>query len=140
MKYAFIRAHRAEFGVRAMCRVLRVHFSGFHAWLKEPLNQRAQEDLRPTELIRQAWTDSGKVYGNRKLTDDLRDQGEQISENRVARLASLAGIVAQVGYRRRPGRYGGKPAIVAENKLEQQFQTSAPHQVWVTDITDIKTH
>jgi putative transposase len=27
MKYAFIRAHREEFGVWAMCRVLRVHFS-----------------------------------------------------------------------------------------------------------------
>ena len=75
MKYAFIRAHRGEFGVRAMCRVLRVHFSGFYAWLKEPLSHRAQEDLRQTELIRQAWTDSGKVYGYRKLTDDLRDQG-----------------------------------------------------------------
>jgi len=63
MKYAFIRAHQDEFGVRAMCRVLRVHFSGFYAWLKEPLSHRAQEDLRHTELIRQAWTDSGKVYG-----------------------------------------------------------------------------
>ena len=31
MKYAFIRAHQTEFGVRAMCRVLRVHFSGFYA-------------------------------------------------------------------------------------------------------------
>jgi hypothetical protein len=30
MKYAFIRAHREEFGIRAMCRVLRVHFSGFY--------------------------------------------------------------------------------------------------------------
>jgi len=103
MKYAFIRAHREEFGVRAMCRVLRVHFSGFYAWLKNPLSHRAQEDIRQTELIRQAWADSGKVYGYRKLTDDLRDQGERISENRVARLASLAGIAAQVGYRRRPG-------------------------------------
>ena len=97
MKYAFIRAHREEFGVRAMCRVLRVHFSGFYAWLKEPLSHRAQEDARQTELIRQAWAESGKVYGYRKLTDDLRDQGERISENRVARLASLAGIAAQVG-------------------------------------------
>ena len=35
MTYAFIRAPREEFGVRAMCRVLRVHFSGFYAWLKE---------------------------------------------------------------------------------------------------------
>jgi putative transposase len=140
MKYAFIRAHRAEFGVRAMCRVLRVHFSGFYAWLKEPLSHRAQQDARQTELIRQAWVESGKVYGYRKLTDDLRDQGERVSENRVARLASLAGIAAQIGYSRRPGRYGGKSAVVAENKLEQKFEVAAPDQAWVTDITYIKTH
>lgn len=126
MNYAFIRQHREEFGIRAMCRVLRVHFSGFYAWPKEPLSHRAQEDVRQYELIRQAWADSGKAYGYRKLTDDLRDQGERISENRVVRLASLAGSAAQVGYKRCPGRYGGKPAVVAENRLEQRFETSAP--------------
>jgi len=140
MKYAFIRAHQTEFGVRAMCRVLRVHFSGFYAWLKEPLSLRAQDDVRQTALIRQAWSDSGRVYGYRKLIDELRDQGEQVSENRVARLASLAGILAQVGYKRRPGRYGGKPAVVASNTLDRQFEVDAPDKVWVTDITYIKTH
>ncbi len=140
MKYAFIRAHQAEFGVRAMCRVLRVHFSGFYAWLKEPLSRRAQEDARQTELIRQAWADSGKVYGYRKLADDLRDQGEQVSGNRVARLASLAGILAQVGCKRRPGRYGGKLAVVASNTLDRQFGVDAPDKVWVTDITYFRTH
>lgn len=140
MKYAFIRAHQTEFGVRAMCRVLRVHFSGFYAWLKEPLSRRALEDVRQTDLIRQAWSESGKVYGYRKLADDLRDQGERVSENRVARLASLAGILAQVGYKRRPGRHGGKPAVVASNTLDRQFEVDAPDKVWVTDITYIKTH
>ncbi len=123
-----------------MCRVLMVHFSGFYALLKEPLSLRALEDARQTELIHQAWTDSGKVYGYRKLTDDLRDAGETCSENRVARLASLAGIVAQIGYKRRPGRYGGKPAVVADNKLDRQFDVNAPDRVWVTDITYIRTH
>ena len=140
MKYAFIQEHRAEFGIRAMCRMLRVHFSGFYAWLRNPLSDRAREDARQTELIRDAWIESGKVYGYRKLTDDLRDQGERISENRVARLASLAGITAQVGYRRRPGRHGGKSAVVAENKLEQRFAVSVPDRVWVTDITYLRTH
>jgi putative transposase len=79
VKYAFMQAHRAEFSVRAMCRVLRIHVSGFYAWLKEPLSRRAQDDVRQTELIRQAWSDSGKVYGYRKLADDLRDQGERVS-------------------------------------------------------------
>ena len=44
-----------------------------------------------------------------ELFDDLRDQGEQVSKNRVARLAGLAGIAAQIGYKRRPGGFGGKP-------------------------------
>ncbi len=91
-------------------------------------------------MIRQAWTESRKVYGYRKPTDDLRDQGERVSENRVARLASLVGIAAKVGYRRRPGRYGSKPVIVVENRLEQRFEASSPDQLLVTDITYIKTH
>lgn len=37
MKYAFMQVHRAEFSVRAMCRVLRIHVSGVYAWLKEPI-------------------------------------------------------------------------------------------------------
>jgi len=115
-----------------MCRMLMVHFSGFYAWLKEPLSQRAQEDARQTDLIQQAWVDSGKVYGYRKLHDDLLDQGETCSENRVARLVSLAGIAAQIGYKRRPSRYGGKPAIVADNMLVRQFEVNAPATVCLT--------
>jgi len=140
VRYAFIEAHRAEFSVRPMCRMLRVHFSGFYAWLKKPLSHRAEKDAHQTALIKRAWEDSGKVYGYRKLHDDLRDQGERCSPNRVARLASLAGITAHIGYKRRPGRYGGKPAVVAENTVARNFEAAAPDQVWVTDITYIRTH
>lgn len=76
MRYAFIAEHRDRFGVRAMCRCLAVHPSGFYAWQKSPLSQRAREDARQTDLIRKAWNDSGKVYGYRKLHDDLLDHGE----------------------------------------------------------------
>ena len=38
-----------------------------------------------------------------------------------------------MGYRRRTDRYG-KPAVVAENQLEQNFDVEAPNQVCVTDI------
>lgn len=72
MKYAFIRAHRKEFGTRAKCRMSRVHIRGCYASIKEPLNQRTQEDAPQTELIQQAWADSGKVFGYRKLQDDQR--------------------------------------------------------------------
>jgi len=122
-----------------MCHCLRIHPSGFYAWLKNPLSKRAREDARQTGLIEKAWKDSGKVYGYRKLHDDLLDQGETSCANRIARLASMAGIKAQIGYKRRPGSYGGKPSIVVDNTLARQFDVPAPDKTWVTDITYIKT-
>ena len=139
MRYAFVAEHRPVFPVRAMCRCLRIHPSGFYAWLRNPLSKRAQEDARQTELIRKSWKESGMVYGYRKLHDDLLDQGETCCPNRVARLAGLAGIKAQIGYRRRPGVYGGKPSVVVDNTLDRQFDVEAPDRVWVTDITYIRT-
>lgn len=59
--------------------------------------------------------------------------------NRVARLTRLAGIKAQIGYKRRPGIYGGRPAVAIENTLDRQFDVSAPDKAWVTDITYIRT-
>ena len=135
MRYAFVAEHRPLFSVRTMCRCLRIHPSGFYAWLKNPLSKRAKEDVRQTELIKKAWKESGKVYGYRKLHDDLLDQGETCCPNRVARLASLAGIKAQIGYKRRPGSYGGKPSLVVDNTLDRQFDVDAPDRIWVTDIT-----
>ena len=140
MKYAFIKDRRSVFSTRAMCRMFRVHHSGFYAWLKAPLSKRAKDDGRLIELIKQAWQESGCVYGYRKIHDDLRSAGETCCPNRVARLAKMAGIKAQVGYRKKPGSYGGKPAIVADNQLKQDFDSPSPDQVWVTDITYIRTH
>lgn len=67
MKYAFIKAHQTLFRVRVMCRVLKVHHSGFYAWLKSPLSNRGKDDQRLTALIKEAWLESGCVYGYRKL-------------------------------------------------------------------------
>ena len=105
----------------------------------DPLNQRAREDARQTELIRQAWNDSGKGYGYRKLHDDLLDHGETCCPNRIARLTRLAGIREQIGYKRRPGSYGGKPSLAVDNTLDRQFDVAAPDRARVTDITYIRT-
>ncbi|ADZ68958.1 Integrase catalytic region [Polymorphum gilvum SL003B-26A1] len=139
MRYAFVAEHRQQFTVRAMCRCLCIQPSGFYAWLKTPLSRRTREDARQTELLSKAWKESGRVYGYRKLHDDLLDQGETSCANRIARLAKLAGIKAQIGYKRRPGSYGGKPSVVVDNTLARQFDVEAPDRAWVTDITYIRT-
>lgn len=124
----------------AMCRVLGVQRSGFYAWLKKPVSKLAKENERLSGLIKQAWLESGCVYGYRKIHDDLRALGERCSPNRIYRLAKAAEIKAQIGYKRRPRIMGGAPAVIAENKLQQNFDVEAPNTVWVTDITYIRTH
>ena len=140
MKYDFIKAHKQQFRVQAMCRVLDVHPSGYYAWLKRPLSRRAREDGRQMGLVKQSWFESGCVYGYRKVHDDLRELGERCGKHRVYRLMRLAGIQAEVGYRKRRTAYGGKPAMVAPNVLDRQFDVAEPNQVWVTDITMIRTY
>jgi putative transposase len=142
VRYAFIKDHRYEFRVSTMCRVLRVHRSGFYAWLSSPLSARALDDRRLCGLIRQVWLESGAVYGYRKVTDELReDWHETCGKHRVARLMRRDGLRAEVGYRRRrPQPRGGKPSVVAPNRLEQRFDVSAPNSHWVTDITMLRTY
>jgi len=140
VRYGFIRDHQTEFRVRSMCRVLEVHPSGFYAWLKEPRSQRSKEDQRQTGLVKQSWLESGCVYGYRKVHDDLRDLGESCGKHRVYRLMRLAGLRAQVGYKNRRSYSSGKPAVLAKNTLDRQFDPERPNHAWVTDITMIRTY
>ena len=139
MKYAFIRAHQQEFATRNLCRMMKVHRSGYYAWLRQPKSARQIDDERLLGLIKQFWLESGCVYGYRKIHDDLRELGETCGPNRVARLMRLTGLKAQIGYKK-PRFKSGPPAILAKNHLNQKFDVQEPNQVWVTDITYIRTY
>jgi len=130
----------ASYSIQRLCQVLKVHPSGYYAWLAEPKSARAKDNQRLLGLIKHSWLESGGVYGYRKIHADLRELGECCGRHRVARLMRAEGLRSQTGYRRRPGRYGGKPPTPAPNRLERQFNVSEPNKVWVTDITYIRTY
>jgi putative transposase len=116
-----------------MCKVMQLHPSGYYAWKATPQSPRAKDDQRLLGLLKQAWLESGGVYGYRKLTLDMRDLGERCGKHRVARLLKLEGLRSQTGY-------GRRPALVAPNHLQRHFKVAEPNQSWVTDITYIRTH
>ena len=140
LKYAFIKHLRGAYSVRRLCLTLNVHASGYYAWLAEPQSQRVKDDQRVLGLIKQSWLESGGLYGYRKVLVDLRELGEACGKHRVARLMRSEGLRSQTGYRRRPGRYGGKPPVAVPNHLARQFNVTKPNKVWVTDITYIRTY
>ncbi len=121
-----------------MCRVLQVTRSGFYAWLHKPLSDRALEDQRLLGLIRDSYAASGGVYGSPRVFLDLRETGERCGKHRVARIMRERKIKALRGYQA-PRRIAGRPSIIAPNKLQREFTVEQPNQVWVTDITYLRT-
>ena len=122
-----------------MCRVLKVHRSGYYAWLKEPQSPRALENAQLSKQIRHYYDQSMGIYGSPRIYHDLREAGISCSENRVARLMKASKLCSVRGYKR-PRYRVGRPALVSPNQLQRQFTYDAPDQAWVTDITYIRTY
>jgi putative transposase len=121
-----------------MCRVLRVHRSGYYAWLKKPHSDRAIEDARLLPLIKEFHQASGGAYGSPRIFLDLRDSGESCGRHRVARIMKQGKVKAIRSYKK-PRYVAGKPSLLAPNVLQREFTVDQPDQVWVTDITYIRT-
>ena len=88
--------------------------------------------------IRVLYAESDGVLGAPRIWDDLVEEGEQCSLNRVARLMredAIQGIPCKKKYRSKPS--GTRPADI-ENHLERDFAADEPNAKWVTDITYIR--
>jgi putative transposase len=138
MRYAFIKEHRTDFRITSMCRVLHTHRSGFYAWLKKPISTRAQKDRTLYRHIHHYWNESEQTYGSPRIHRDLAEAGISCGLNRVAKIMRHNGLKAILGCKSPRFRYG-KPAVVAENHLEQNFGAEELNSVWVIDITYVPT-
>ncbi|HHQ2454439.1 TPA: IS3 family transposase [Klebsiella pneumoniae] len=138
LKYRFINEHRTVWGVMTMCRVLCVARAGFYAWLHNPVSARDKDNQRLLTLIRDSYSLSGGVYGYRRVHGDLNEIGENCGKNRVGRIMQLNRIKAVRGYKA-PRRIAGRPSVVAPNRVQRLFTVVRANQIWVTDITYIRT-
>ena len=97
MKYRVIDRCREAYPIRLMCRYLKVSPSGYYEWRDRPMSRRARENQRLLERIRVLHEESDNVLGAGRIWEDLRDEGETASLNRVARLMH---VCTPVGVRR----------------------------------------
>lgn len=122
-----------------MCRVMRVHRSGYYFWLKSPESERSREDIRLLELIRVAHEESNGIYGSPRVYNELKSSGEKCGRKRVARIMREHKIKAERRYRK-PRFKSGKPSNVYSNRLLDGLQVRQIDQAWTTDITYIRTY
>ncbi len=139
MKYWFMDQHRSSHGVQKMCRVLGVSRSGYYGWKRQPQSKRQKDNEKILMEIRESHKNSQKVYGSPRITEDLQANGTKCSENRVARLMRVNGIVAKTVKKFKATTNSKHNLPVAENVLKQNFVAQKPNTVWVSDITYIWT-
>ncbi len=128
--YEFIEANEHKHNVRMMCRLLKVAPSGYYAWRKNPISDRALEGERLLCLIRASFEASHGIYGSLRVFLDLREAGETCSKHRVARLMRVNKIRARPGYKSR-SHVAGKPAAAIPNLVQRNFNVEHPNRVWV---------
>ncbi|KHL65885.1 transposase, partial [Xanthomonas euvesicatoria] len=131
---------RDEFPIRLMCRCLKVSASGYYEWSKRPASARQLDNERLVVRMRELHEDSRGTLGAGRMREDLAEEGETASLNRVARLMAADGLQGWPRRKRRGQR--GSPAVTPPgvvNLLERDFLALEPETKWVTDITEIKT-
>lgn len=130
---------RLEFPLPLMCRVLKVTASGYYAWSNRPPSQRQREADRLAVEIRAAHKRTRETYGPERLQRDLEDNGVVVTVHRVKRIRKELGLRCKQKKKFKTTTNSKHALPVAENLLRQQFSTTAPDRIWVTDITYIST-
>ena len=125
--------------MRILCRVLSVSVGGFYAWVKRPPCAREREDGELSKQITSMYQQHQGRYGSPRIHAQLRDEGVHIGYKRVVRLMKQAGLAARYRTHRVVTTRADPDATPAENVLDRAFQTDAPNQKWVADVTYIPT-
>ena len=134
-----IHAEKAKYPVTLMCRQLAVTPSGYYAWKNRSPSKRKKRDAELVEKIQASHKSSQGSYGSPRIYDDLKDQGETAGRHRIARLMRENDITAQPKKRFRKTTDSNHTLPVAPNLLNRKFDTEAPDQAWVSDITYVWT-
>ena len=122
-----------------MCKVLKVSKSGFYAWLKNKPSKRALENAQLTRHIQKIHADSRCTYGSPRIREELKAKSFTVSRPRVARLMREAHLKAKQVRKFIITTDSKHTYAVSDNLLDRNFSAATTSQVWVSDITYIKT-
>ena len=146
---AFIDANRDRrtvdglvWGVEPICAVVQFAPSTYYAARDRAPSAR---DLRDEQLeveIRRVFDHSGRRYGAKKIWEHLnQEDGIEVARCTVERLTARMGIEGVTKGAARPRTtIGDAEADRPADLVERDFTADAPNQLWVADITYIKTH
>jgi putative transposase len=135
-----------ELGVEPICAVLReagvqIAPSTYYATKNRTPSARERRDAKLTKEIIRVHTDNLGVYGARKVWNELKREGTSVARctvERLMRAAALRGIPREKTRKTTIGDGAETPRPA--DKVNRQFVVTAPNQLWVADLTYIRTY
>lgn len=122
-----------------MCQQLGVSSSGYYAWRIRPESKRAQADAELWSHIEKVHDESHGTYGYRRIREALLQLEIRASWRRIARLMRQHGRRGKQFRRYVITTKPGKRLSHVPDLVQRRFTAQRPNQVWVSDITYIRT-
>jgi len=132
--------HRRRYPVERMCRLFKVSKSGYYHWLSAPVSKRDRENERLLIDIGDAFKSSYETYGSPRIKAEMDQLGHSASRVRIARIMRAAGLSARPRKRFKATTDSKHNYPIAPNVLDRNFTVDRSNQVWVSDITYIRTY
>lgn len=141
---SFIDSKRSCYGVESICRVLPIAPSTYYDHKQKESNPRLRsarekkDEVLKTEVFR-VWDENFKVYGVRKVWHQLKREGFTIARCTISRLMkslNIEGVRRGRAYKTTiPDDLANQP----KDLVNRQFIAERPNQLWVADITYVRT-
>lgn len=107
--------------------------------MKRGLSPRKQYDEKLKEQILKIYDHGRGLYGSPRIYEQLRKDGFSCSKKRIERLMKEMGIHARQRRKFKVTTDSNHKLPIAKDHVKRDFTTSAPNQLWVTDITYLYT-
>ena len=122
-----------------MCKVLKVSKSGYYRWNSGKISKRAARNQEISKEILQIHEYCKKSYGSPRMQTELEVRGYKCSRVKVKKLMRVLGVRAKRKKKFVVTTDSDHQLKVSPNMLKQNFRTSMPGKVWVSDLTYIRT-
>ena len=88
------------------------------------------------ELVREAFENSKRRYGYKRIHLELKGMGIVASAKRIMRLMTRHGLVPLFKSAKRYSSYKGELTKAPKNLVDRDFHAERPNMLWVTDLTE----
>ena len=98
--------------------------------------KRPDKDSGLLELVREAFENSKRRYGYKRIHLELKGMGIVASAKRIMRLMTRHGLVPLFKSAKRYSSYKGELTKAPKNLVDRDFHAERPNMLWVTDLTE----